>query len=132
MQSTLRLAKDDTVKVALNFANAADAADAAVRNMIADEVDKSTDLDPVTELYVEAKKEEGEETPMSRTIMDLSELLQKHDQGDLPRGIAEAVLQLIMEAEVDGTIGAGCHERNGDRTTWRNGYRDRSTPVRAR
>ncbi len=27
------------------------------------------------------------ETPMSRTIMDLSELLQKHDQGDLPRGI---------------------------------------------
>jgi hypothetical protein len=31
------------------------------------------------------------------------------------------VLQLIMEADVDGLIGAGRHERNGERTTWRNG-----------
>jgi hypothetical protein len=38
--------------------------------------------------------------------MDLSELLAKHDQGDLLRGIAEAVLQLIMEADVDGLMGA--------------------------
>ena len=54
---------------------------------------------------------------MTKTNMDLSELLQKHDQGDLLRNIAEAVLQLIMEADVDGLIGAGRHERNGDRTT---------------
>lgn len=52
----------------------------------------------------------------------LSELLAKHDQGDLLRGIAEAVLQLIMETDVEGIIGAGRHERSGERTTWRNGY----------
>lgn len=34
---------------------------------------------------------------MTKTNMDLSELLAKHDQGDFLRGIAEAVLQLIME-----------------------------------
>ena len=31
---------------------------------------------------------------------------------------AEAVLQLIMEADVEGLIGAGKHERSGERTTW--------------
>ena len=31
--------------------------------------------------------------------MDLSELLAKHDQGDFLRGIAEAVLQLIIETD---------------------------------
>ena len=66
------------------------------------------------------------ETPMTKTNMDLTELLQKHDQGDLLRSIAEAVLQLMMESDVDGLIGAGRHERAEQRTTWRNGYRDRS------
>lgn len=42
---------------------------------------------------------------MTKTNMDLSELLAKHDQGDFLRGIAEAVLQLIMETDVDGLIG---------------------------
>lgn len=50
-------------------------------------------------------------------MMDLSELLAKHDQGDFLRGIAEAVLQLIMETDVEGIIGAGRHERSGERTT---------------
>jgi len=62
--------------------------------------------------------------------MDLTELLQKHDQGDLLRSIAEAVLQLMMESDVDGLIGAGRHERAEQRTTWRNGYRDRSLDTR--
>jgi putative transposase len=62
--------------------------------------------------------------------MDLSELLAKHDQGDFLRGIAEAVLQLIMETDVDGLIGAGRHERSGERTTWRNGYRERALDTR--
>ena len=52
---------------------------------------------------------------MTKTNMDLSELLAKHDQGDLLRGIAEAVLELIMETDVDGLIGAGRHERSGER-----------------
>ena len=55
------------------------------------------------------------ETPMTQTNMDQSELLAKHDQGDFLRSIAEAVLQLIMETDVEGLIGAGRHERNGER-----------------
>jgi len=35
-----------------------------------------------------------------------------------------------MEADVDGLIGAGRHERAENRTTWRNGYRDRSLDTR--
>jgi len=62
--------------------------------------------------------------------MDLSELLAKHDQGDFLRAVAEAVLQLLMEADVEGLIGAGRHERAEQRTTWRNGYRDRSLDTR--
>ncbi len=57
-------------------------------------------------------------------------ILAKHDQGDFLRGIAEAALQLIMESDVDGLIGAGRHERNGERTTWRNGYRERALDTR--
>lgn len=67
---------------------------------------------------------------MTKTNMDLSELLAKHDQGDFLRSVAEAVLQLIMEADVEGLIGAGRHERAEQRTTWRNGYRDRSLDTR--
>ena len=55
------------------------------------------------------------ETPMTKTNMDLSELLAKHDQGDFLRTIAETVLQMIMEADVEGLIGAGRHERSGER-----------------
>ena len=67
---------------------------------------------------------------MTKTNMDLSELLSKHDQGDFLSTIAEAVLQLIMETGVEGLIGAGRHERSGERTTWRNGYRDRTLDTR--
>ena len=59
--------------------------------------------------------------PTTKTNMDLSDFLAKHDQGDFLRSIAEAVPQLIMVADVDGLIGAGRHERSGERTTWRNG-----------
>jgi hypothetical protein len=52
--------------------------------------------------------------PMTKTNMDLTELLQKQDQGDFLRTIAEAVLQLIMEADVEGlTNGAGASHGNG-------------------
>ncbi len=59
---------------------------------------------------------------MTKTNMDMSELLAKHDQGDFLRTIAEAVLQLIMESYVDGLIGAGRHERSGERTMNRAGF----------
>lgn len=67
---------------------------------------------------------------MTKTTMDLSELLEKHDQGDFLRAVAEAVLQLFMEADVEGLIGAGHHERAEARTTWRNGYRDCALDTR--
>ena len=67
---------------------------------------------------------------MPKSTMDLSELLSKHDQGDFMRALAENVLQLIMEADVEGLIGAGRHERADQRTTWRNGYRERALDTR--
>ncbi len=57
---------------------------------------------------------------MTNTNLDLSELLAKQDGGDFLRAVAEAVLQFIMEADVEGLIGAGKHERSNDRATWRN------------
>src|SRR5215467_8390443 len=56
--------------------------------------------------------------------MALVELLQKSGDGDFLRAVAEAVLQILMEADVAGLIGAGRHERSVDRLNYRNGYRD--------
>jgi putative transposase len=47
-----------------------------------------------------------------------------------PRSVAEAALQLLMESDVEGMIGAGRYERSGEHTTWRNGYRDRTLDTR--
>ena len=60
----------------------------------------------------------------------LAELLAKAGDGDFLRNVAEAVVQLLMETDVEGTIGAGRHERTVDRATYRNGYRDRSLETR--
>jgi transposase-like protein len=70
------------------------------------------------------------ETPMTETNMPLIELLQKQDDGDFLRAVAEAVLQLLMEHDVEGVIGAGRYERGDGRLTWRNGYRDRELKTR--
>jgi putative transposase len=70
------------------------------------------------------------EPPMTDTSMPLIELLQKQDDGDFLRAVAEAVLQLLMEHAVEGLIGAGRYERGDGRLTWRNGYRDRELKTR--
>ncbi len=44
---------------------------------------------------------------MTKDSMPLIELLQKQDEGDYLLAVAEAVPQLIMEADVEGVIGAG-------------------------
>ena len=31
-------------------------------------------------------------------------------------------MQLLMQADVAGMVGAGRHERTAERATWRNGY----------
>src|ERR1700720_4219649 len=70
------------------------------------------------------------EDPMTDDRMALVELLQKSGDGDFLRAVAEAVLQILMEADVEGLIGAGRHERSADRLNYRNGYRDRSLDTR--
>ena len=67
---------------------------------------------------------------MTDERMALVELLQKSGDGDFLRAVAEAVLQILMEADVEGLIGAGRHERSAERLNYRNGYRDRSLDTR--
>lgn len=68
--------------------------------------------------------------PTTETDMPLIELLQKHDEGDFLRTLTEAVLQTLMEHDVEGLIGAGRYERGKGRQTYRNGYRDRDLKTR--
>ena len=44
---------------------------------------------------------------MTDDRMALVDLLQKSGDGDFLRAVAEAVLQILMEADVEGLIGAG-------------------------
>ena len=67
---------------------------------------------------------------MTEDRLPLNELLQKAGDGDFLRAVAESALQLLMEADVEGLIGAGRHERTADRLNWRNGYRDRTLDTR--
>ena len=67
---------------------------------------------------------------MTDDRMPLAGLIQKSGDGDFLRSVAEAVLQILMEADVEGLIGAGRHERSAERLTWRNGYRERTLDTR--
>ena len=67
---------------------------------------------------------------MTEERLPLTELLAKSGDGAFLRGVAEAVLQLPMEADLEGLIGAGRHERTGERLNYRNGFRDRSFDTR--
>ena len=67
---------------------------------------------------------------MTDDRLPLAELMQKAGGEDFLRSVAEAVVQLLMETDVDGVIGAGRHERSVERTTYCNGYRDRMLDTR--
>jgi putative transposase len=67
---------------------------------------------------------------MTEERMALIELLQKSEDGDFLRSVAKVVLQLLMEADVEGLIGAARHERSAERLNYRNGYRDRTFETR--
>ena len=67
---------------------------------------------------------------MTDMTMTLTGLLEKCGEGDFLRSVAEAVLQLSMESDVDGLIGVGRHERSAERINYRNGYRERSLDAR--
>ena len=49
---------------------------------------------------------------MTEERMALIELLRKSEDGDFLRSVAAAVRQLLMEADVEGLIGAARHERS--------------------
>jgi putative transposase len=71
-----------------------------------------------------------EDTTMTENRLPLADLLQKSGEGDFLRAVAENVLQLLMEADVEGLVGAARHERSADRLTWRNGYCERNFDTR--
>jgi putative transposase len=76
---------------------------------------------------------------MTEERLSFAELLQKAGDGDFLRAVAEAVLQLLMEAGacprldrvVEGLIGAARHERSAERLNYRNGYRERTLDTRS-
>ena len=65
---------------------------------------------------------------MTDDRMALAELLQK--SGEKFEFPVEYGLQILMEADVEGLIGAGRQERSADRLNYRNGYRERSLDTR--
>ena len=67
---------------------------------------------------------------MTEDRMALIEAIQKADDGNFLRALAETVLQIIMDTDVEALIGAGRHERSDGRLTYRNGYRDRTLETR--
>ena len=71
---------------------------------------------------------------MAETSLSLDELLRKvmgDEHADVLRETLAWFVGELMEAEVAGQIGAGLHERSPERTTHRNGYRERSWQTRA-
>ena len=64
------------------------------------------------------------------TMTLLFDQIQASTDGDFLRAIAAHTLQRLMEFEVDSLIGAGRHERSDERTTYRNGHRDRQSETR--
>ena len=67
---------------------------------------------------------------MTDERMALVELLQEEQQRRLPASRGGGGAANLMEADVEGLIGAGRHERTGDRLNYRNGYRERSLDTR--
>jgi putative transposase len=58
---------------------------------------------------------------MTDDRMALIEPLQQSGDADFLRSVAETVLQLLMATDVEGLIGAACHERSAARLNYRNG-----------
>ncbi len=64
------------------------------------------------------------------TLRQLLSAIQKSDDGDFLRVLAETTLNRLMDFDAENAIGAARHERSADRTTYRNGFRDRTLETR--
>jgi len=72
---------------------------------------------------------------MAKDRIDRAELADKLLESatsaeDPLRAMAEMIADFLMEAEVTAKVGAERHERSAERTTHRNGYRDRRWDTR--
>jgi transposase-like protein len=67
---------------------------------------------------------------MTDDSMALLALIQKSDDDDFLKAVAETALQRIMDYDVENQIGAARHERSADRLAYRNGYRERALETR--
>jgi transposase-like protein len=65
------------------------------------------------------------------TLPQILAAIQTSDDGDFLRVLAETTLNRLMDFDADNAIGAARHERSSERTTYRNGYRDRVLETRA-
>lgn len=71
---------------------------------------------------------------MAETSLSLDELVRKlmgDEHADVLRETLAWFVRELMEAEVAEQIGAGLHEKSPERTTHRNGYRERAWQTRA-
>jgi hypothetical protein len=71
-----------------------------------------------------------EEKTMADDSSAFAEYIRQQGGEDFLRGVVEAVLTRLMDYEVTGQIGAGLHERSGERKAHRNGYRERILHTR--
>lgn len=67
---------------------------------------------------------------MAEQSMAFAEYIRQHGGEDFLRGVVERVLTQLMDYEVGHQIGAGLHERSGERQAYRNGYRERILHTR--
>jgi len=67
---------------------------------------------------------------MTNERIALAQLLEKGSDADLLREMIGYVAQRLMEADVEGLVGAGHGERSETRENWRNGYREREWHTR--
>ena len=70
------------------------------------------------------------ETPMTEPTLPLISSCCKSRMTATSCAPSPGVLQLLMEHDVEGLVGAGRYERCDGRQTWRNGYRDRESKTR--
>jgi len=67
---------------------------------------------------------------MTDDTMPFLDALLKRGGGDFMKQLAEEVLGRLMAYDIEGRIGAARYERNDERTTQRNGYRERAFDTR--
>ncbi len=64
-------------------------------------------------------------------LLEMIEMLRTADGGKLMRRLLHGMLQAVVDAEATEHIGAGLHQRSTERTSHRNGTRDKTGTTAA-